>query len=145
MRAYEEDFAGWTEDTARAISEGRWQDIDCAALIDEVESLGKRDRREVASRLEILLLHLLKNEYQPERRSRSWQSSTLTQRAKLQTLLGESPSLATPAEMEEAIRKAYAFARRKAAAETGIELGTFPEMCQWTLDQIMRGDAGLEG
>ena len=94
--------------------------------------MGKRDRREIRSRFEILFLHLLKSKYQPERVSKSWETSVRTQRNKLQQLLEESPSLAAVAELKETTDKAYAFARRTAADETGLKLETFPKEMPFT-------------
>jgi len=71
MRLYDRDFLEWTEATVQAIRTGRWNDIDREALAEEIEDLGKRDRREVISRLQVLLQHLLKCKYQPEQQSSS--------------------------------------------------------------------------
>lgn len=141
MRGYHEDFVGWTEDTARAICEGRWQDIDRAALADEVESLGKRDRREVVNRIKILLLHLLKLRYQPERQTRSWFESIDTQRDLLRLILRDSPSLT--AQLPELTREAYRLARRKAFYETHLALEIFPEENPFTGAEIWGDAAGL--
>ena len=142
IREYESDFAGWAQDTANAILEGRWSEIDRAALADEVESLGKRDRREIRSRFELLFLHLLKNRYQPERRSKSWESSVRTQRNKIQQLFDESPSLATPSELRTWTDNAYAFARKMAADETGLKIETFPEEMPFTESEVWGKENG---
>ena len=110
MRSYEIDFAGWAQDTALAICDGRWSEIDRAALADEVESLAKRERLAIRSRFEILFVHLLKRRLQPERASRSWDATILQQRFRLKERLEESPSLATVPELTESMRKAYAYA-----------------------------------
>lgn len=135
MRAYDVDFVAWTEETARAIREERWSDIDRDALIDEVESLGNRDRREVISRLTVLLLHLLKTKYQPERETRSWSDTIEEQRDQLALILDDSPSLRT--RIDDLLSKAYKAARRKAAIETGIRLESFPETCEWTAAEVL--------
>lgn len=133
--AYDVDFVAWTEETAQAIREERWSDIDRDALIDEVESLGNRDRREVISRLAVLLLHLLKTKYQPERETRSWQETITEQREQLALILDDSPSLR--ARIDDFLSKAHKSARRKAAIETGIRLDTFPETCEWTAAEVL--------
>jgi hypothetical protein len=132
---YERDFFVWTQETARAIAEERWNDIDRAALIDEVESLGKRDRREVGSRLSVILLHMLKLQYQPEKQSRSWLKTIIEQRDRLASVLDDSPSLRTS--LPDLLGNAYARARTNAALETGLDIKTFPATCQWTISEIL--------
>jgi hypothetical protein len=132
---YDRDFFVWTQETARAIAEGRWDDIDRAALIDEVESLGKRDRREVESRLGVIVLHMLKIKYQPERFTRTWKDSISEQRYQLGLVLQDSPSL--KAKLPELLEDAYNHARAAAANETGLDIGAFPEICEWTLAEIL--------
>jgi len=132
---YERDFFDWTQETAKAIAEGRWDDIDREALMDEVESLGNRDRREVNSRLVIILLHMLKKKYQPERAAKSWDFSIREQRRTLRRVLKDSPSLR--AKLPEFLDDAYADARQDASYETALDISTFPEVCMWTVDEIL--------
>lgn len=131
---YDVDFVAWTEETAQAIREERWSDIDRDALIDEVESLGKRDRREVISRLTVILLHMLKTQYQPLKYTRSWALSIEEHRLRLQDLLEESPSLRPRA--PELLAKAYRSARLRAAGETALEVAAFPEACPWDFSTV---------
>ncbi len=126
MRSYETDYAGWAEDTAHAIEEGRWSEIDRVALADEVGDLARQERRAIRSRLEILFLHLLKKQFQPVKASRSWDTTILNQRLRLRELLAENPSLATTVEFEDAVSKAYKHARLRASSETGLALEAFP-------------------
>jgi hypothetical protein len=133
--AYDQDFFLWTQNTARAIQAGRFDEIDRAALADEVESLGKRDRREVESRLGVIVLHMLKAKHQPQRQTRSWQTSINRERKKLAAVLKDSPSL--KAQLPELLESAYKSACREAADETGINLQTFPETCQWSVAEII--------
>ena len=137
MRAYEQDYAGWVEDTARAIEEGRFSEIDRVALADEVRDLGKSERRELESALRVLLLHLLKQRYQPEKRTRSWEASIRVQRKHLSKFLRESPSLRP--ELSELVADAYDSARIEAEQETGLDLDTFPEICEWTVAEVLEG------
>jgi hypothetical protein len=132
---YDQDFFLWTQKTARAIEAGRFDEIDKAALADEVESLGKRDRREVESRLGVIVMHMLKAQHQPEKQTRSWQSSINRERRKLAVVLKDSPSLR--AQLPELLKSAYKSARREAADETGISLDTFAETCQWSVTEII--------
>ena len=94
---YDTDFYKWTQAQADALRAEKWELIDIANLAEEIESLGKRDRRELSSRLGILVRHLLKWHYQPERRrtGRSWQSTIMEQRRRIAGVLEQSPSLRT--------------------------------------------------
>jgi len=137
MTAYDQDFFQWTQETARAIQEGRFSEIDRAALADEVESLGKRDRREVGSRMAVILMHMLKAKYQPEKESNSWRATLLTQRRDLAKVLADSPSLRPQTAV--LLAEAYQDARIDAAAETGLAIETFPEASEWTVEQVLAG------
>ena len=134
MRTYDADFAGWAEDTARAICEGRWSDIDRTALADEVESLGKQERQRIVSRLTVLLQHLLKERYQPNKASRSWDVTVRIQRYEAQKLLDESPSL-QPA-LAGLTAQAYNGARLRAIRETGLADEIFPDTLPFTDAEI---------
>jgi hypothetical protein len=137
-RAYSEDYAGWIEDTARAIEDGRFSEIDRAALADEVRDLGKGERRELESALRLLVMHLLKTKYQPDKASRSWQANIRVQRKQFAKFLRQSPSLRP--EPPELLSDAYDNARIDAANETGIDLNAFPETCQWTVAEVLGTD-----
>jgi hypothetical protein len=138
MTGYDQDFFQWTQETARAIEAGRFDEIDRTALADEVESLGKRDRRELGSRLAVIVMHMLKLKYQPERESRSWHASIREQRSQLELVLRDSPSLRT--NLPELLADYYESARIKAADETGIAIDTFPETCEWTVAEVLGGE-----
>lgn len=135
MRTYTEDYAGWVEDTARAIEDGRFGEIDRAALADEVRDLGRSERRELESALRVLLLHLLKVKYQPQKRSASWEASIRVQRKQVEKFLRQSPSLRS--ELCELLSDAYEHARIEAANETGLDLTVFPETCEWTAGEVL--------
>ncbi len=90
---YEQDFFEWTQTTAALIRAGKWQAIDPESIAEEIESLGKRDRRELGSRLQLLVMHLLKWYYQPSERSGIWRGTIEDQRTEILDLLGDSPSL----------------------------------------------------
>jgi len=137
---YEQDFYAWTQTTAALIRAGKWYDLDRDALAEEIESLGKRDWRELASRIAVLLRHLLKWRYQPERRQRgrSWRSTIWEQRSRLRRLLHQSPSLAPL--VSQTIQEEYAEACQRAREETGLPLTTFPTACPWTAEQVLDTD-----
>jgi len=137
---YEEDFYAWTQTTAALIREGKWHDLDQEAVAEEIESLGKSDWRELASRIAVLLRHLLKWRYQPERRQRgrSWRSTIWEQRSRLRRLLRQSPSLAPLVPLT--LQEEYAEARQRASEETGLPLATFPPTCPWEAAQVLDVD-----
>jgi len=137
---YSEDFYTWTQTTAALIRSGKWSDIDPESLAEEVESLGKSQQRELASRLDVLLMHLLKWRYQPARRQtgQSWRSTIRTQRRELRRLLMQNPGLQSMVDL--AISDSYAEACLDAADETGLPLPTFPPACPWTPEQVLGAD-----
>jgi hypothetical protein len=135
LRAYTEDYAGWVEDTAKAIEEGRFEEIDRSALADEVRDLGKSERRELRSALSILLRHLLKTKYRPEKASRSWQATIRVQRQHIAEFMEESPSLRR--DLPKLLAGAYDNARIDAANETSLDIDAFPEVCEWTITEVL--------
>lgn len=132
---YAADFALWSQQTARLLREGRWQDIDMEHLAEEIEGLSKSEKRAIASQLVRLLLHLLKWQYQPRRRSDSWLDSITDARLQIELAVQDSPSLsAYPAEQLE---RCYQKARRSAAIQTRLPAGTFPEQCPFALGDVL--------
>ncbi len=137
---YEQDFYKWTQATAALIRQGKWHEVDPECLAEELESLGKRDRRELGSRLEVLAMHLLKWCYQPERRedSHSWYDTILEQRGQMQQLLNDSPSLRP--RVATLLAQHYRRARRRAMGETQLPATAFPQECPWSAAQILDDD-----
>jgi hypothetical protein len=136
---YEQDFYAWANEQAALLRAGQFTVADVAHIAEEIESMGRSEKRELVGRLTVLLLHLLKWEYQPERRSRSWSLSIDNARDALQVHLDDNPSLTS--RLAEALATAYRQARRQAAIETGIALETFPAVRPWTFDQAMQAPA----
>src|SRR5712691_1604691 len=93
MKLYETDFYQWTQDTSDRLRRGEFTQIDVAALVEEVENLGKSEKSALQSRLAVLISHLLKWDCQSARRSRSWQATIEVQRSRIERLLKQSPSL----------------------------------------------------
>ena len=135
---YEEDFFRWTERQAALMRAGRTDLVDWENVAEEIESLGRRDRRAVKSRLRVLIMHLLKWRAQPQARSGSWRNTIRTQRAELRDVLADSPSLRRVARSVPA--KVYPLARTGAADETGLELAMFAEECPFTAEQVLDDD-----
>ena len=133
---YETDFYAWTQETAQRLRSGEFEAIDMAELIDEVIDLGNRHKEQLESRLTILIAHLLKWDHQPQRRSNSWRGTIRLQRNRIQRLLLKMPSLR--ASIPEVLREAYEDALALAVQETSLKETTFPPVCPYTLDEILR-------
>jgi hypothetical protein len=131
---YERDFYSWALEQARLVREGRWTAIDQENVAEEIESLGREQFAKLRSALRIILIHMLKWDHQPARRSRSWATSISNQRSELFFLLEDSPSLRN--RLEEATASAYRRARMQALQETGLTPKRFPESCPYTFDEI---------
>lgn len=137
---YEQDFYAWTQSTAALIRAGKWYDLDPEALAEEVESLGARDHRELRRRLQRLVTHLLKWQYQPAGRQtgQSWRSTIRTQRDEIAALLEQSPSLRRT--VIEVLDGRYHRARENASDQTRLPMATFPKACPWTPEQVLDDD-----
>jgi hypothetical protein len=142
---YEQDFFQWTQTTAALIHQGKWHAVDIECVAEELESLGKRDRRELASRLQVLVMHLLKWHYQPEGRvqDHSWRSTIRTQRLELRLLLQDSPSLRP--QVAAFAADVYPAVRADACDETELPETTFPQECPWTTAQLLADDCWPAG
>lgn len=132
---YEDDFYAWTQSTAALLRTGRFSEVDVAHLAEEVEDMGKRDRRDLDRRLQVLLVHLLKWQLQPDRRSPSWKGTVVTQRAGIEGVLRDSTSL-RPRVASELARN-YGVAVERVAAETGPAVETLPATCPWSAAQLL--------
>ena len=132
---YDSDFYAWTQEQAKLLRQQKWESVDIANLIEEIETLGRQERRELKNRLGILLGHLLKWQYQPELRGNSWLATIREQRREVETLLQENPSLKPY--LGEVIQKAYASGLDLAVRETNLPYATFPEICPYTLEQAL--------
>ncbi|MBC6455282.1 MAG: DUF29 domain-containing protein [Hormoscilla sp. SP5CHS1] len=135
---YTTDFNEWVQQTAQLLRARRWQDLDLQHLIEEVEDLGKSERRGVASQLTRLLLHLLKWQYEPQRRSDSWLDSITDARTQIDLAIEDSPSLRSYPEAQ--LKQSYQRARRQAAKQTEMPLEVFPENCPYALDLVLDED-----
>jgi Domain of unknown function DUF29 len=132
---YEIDFYAWTQQQAAFIRDGRWEEIDRSNLVEEIESLGKQQRQELRNRLGVLLGHLLKWQFQPSARNRSWLSTLRLQRLEIIDLLDDNPSLKPY--LEEAIDRAYLRGLAIAIDETNLPDQAFPATCEYTLTEIL--------
>ncbi|EMD0638835.1 DUF29 domain-containing protein [Salmonella enterica] len=137
---YETDFYAWTQEQAELLRAGKLTEIDAVSLLEEIESMGRSEKRELQSRLVKLFSHLLKCRYQPGLYSMSWHLTIKGQRIEIADCLADSPSLKS--KLEPICAKAYELGRVEAAAETGFKLTTFPESSPWTFDEAMTVDYG---
>lgn len=135
---YEIDFYAWTQQQVQFLQEEKWNRLDVPNLIEEIESLGKQQRNELTNRLGVLLGHLLKWEFQPSHRSRSWLLTIREQRRQILRLLKQSPSLRPY--LQEAIEEAYESGLDLAVGETLLDYETFPQGCPYSQEQILNPD-----
>lgn len=132
---YDTDFQRWLFENARLLREGRLCDADIANIAEELEDMGRSEHRALGSHLTVLLLHLLKWQFQPTRRGSSWQLSIDNARDAIEELLNESPSMRGGVPL--LIEHKYRLARRNAVTETRLPAPTFPERCPYTSDQVL--------
>jgi hypothetical protein len=132
---YLTDFSSWISQTAQLLREHRWHELDLPNLIEEVEDLGKSERRGITSQLTRLLLHLLKWQYQPQRRSDSWLDSITDARTQIELAIEDSPSLTSYPLVQ--LEESYHRARRQAAKQTNMEISVFPETCPYSLELVL--------
>jgi hypothetical protein len=132
---YEKDFYAWTQEQAKLLLEGKWDGLDVANLVEEIESLGKQQRQKLRNRLGVLLGHLLKWEFQSSKRSKKWFITLREQRRRIRDLLQESPSLKPY--LPEALQKAYEDGVDLAVRETPLSDRDLPSACPYTLEQVL--------
>jgi hypothetical protein len=141
---YEADFHAWALDQAGRLRAGlNMEYIDREHIAEELESLGGSEEQQLINRLAVLLAHMLKWEFQPDKRSRSWSATMKEQRKRIARLLSKMPSLRS--KLAESIVDAYDIAITFASAEAMIIEEDFPKECPYDLEQIMQGTADEEG
>ena len=138
---YEADYAAWLDHQVRLLKADRWSEVDKDNLIDEVESLGRSEFRSFVSAIEIVLIHMLKWDFQPQRRTAGWIASIIEHRRRIEAELEDSPSYA--ARCEEAVHRAYRTAPIAAARETRLPISTFPADCPYSWSEIVDRDHEL--
>ena len=132
---YHTDFYRWTQQQAQLIRSGNLEALDLDNILEEIESMGRSERRQLGHRLDVLLMHLLKWHFQPEHRSSSWEGSIKEQRYRITRLLNANPSLKP--DIADIMVEAYQAARITAFKETGIDVDSFPEVCPWSFAEIV--------
>ena len=132
---YNTDFYGWTQQQAALLRDEEYAELDLPNLIEEIEAMGRSEKRELASRLQVLIMHLLKWQYQAQLRSRSWQSTMRTQRSDLARLLADNPTL--HATVPDVIAQIYPDAVLDATEETGLLAPIFPSTCPYSTTEVL--------
>jgi hypothetical protein len=135
---YDRDFVLWTEEQAKLLRAGRFDRVDLANLVEEVESLGRSDKRALRTELRRLATHLLKWIYQPAKRTVSWSITISDARSKIDAILIDSPSLRPIA--DTLFAETYGPARNDALRQTGLEKRSLPTEPPFTLDQVLDDD-----
>jgi hypothetical protein len=135
QQLYDRDFYAWANEQAGLLRAGKLSEADIEHIAEEIESMGKSEKRELVSRLTVLLLHMLKWCYQPDLRGKSWRLTLEEQRDERETHLADNPSLKST--LEDSVVVAYRRAILGAARETDIDRSVFPAVCPWSIQQIM--------
>ncbi|ACA98969.1 protein of unknown function DUF29 [Picosynechococcus sp. OG1] len=132
---YDQDFNLWLAETVRFLKEGKLLEVDYGNLIEELETMGQSEKNALKSNLKILLMHLLKYQFQPEKRTNSWRYTITEHRQRILDSLEISPSL--KGFFEQEFERCYQNARRLAADETGISIGNFPKISPFTISESL--------
>jgi len=135
---YELDFYDWIQRQADSLRARKFSELDLDNLVEEIETMGRSERRSLTSALTLLLMHLIKWQYQPLLRSRSWSLTIRNQRHEVAMILKDSPSLKSF--LASAVETAWQKARNNAESETGIEESRFPLQCPWPFEVFMNND-----
>ncbi len=132
---YDHDFYAWANEQAQLLRAGHFTQADIAHIAQEIESMGKTEKRELVHRLTVLMLHLLKWQFQSSKRGTSWETSIKVQRIQTGEHIEDNPSLKH--KLPEFIASAYKVARLEAIEETGLKKQIFPETCPYSFEQMM--------
>lgn len=135
---YEADFHAWTLEQAALLKARQLHHLDIESLTEEIESLGRAERRELRNRLVVLMGHLLKWQFQPDRRSNSWQATITGQRREILELLSEQPSLKS--NLDAAFVGSWKAGVDLAVEETDLPYSHFPDTCPYTFEQVLNGE-----
>ncbi|MGI8988977.1 MAG: DUF29 domain-containing protein [Bryobacteraceae bacterium] len=132
---YDRNFYEWTQATAQSLRAGQLDSVDLDRVAEELQDMGKRDKLELESRMDVLVAHLLKWDYQPEKRSDSWANTVEEQRRRIQRQLALMPSLR--AHLRASLPDIYEYAVRTAARRTKKDISAFPAECPYSIERIL--------
>ncbi len=135
---YDQDFYLWLQTTINILKEGKFAEVDLENLLEELESMGRSEKNALKSNLRILVMHLLKYKYQPEKRTNSWRYTITEHRQRLQDTFKTSPSLYRF--FEEIFNESYQNARKLASDETGLSINLFPPESPFTVEEVLNPD-----
>jgi hypothetical protein len=135
---YQLDYLQWIERTIAHLQHENYDQVEWEHLIEEIKDMGRSERRGLESNLIILLLHLLKWQYQPSHRSGSWEGSILEHRRRIHKAIEDSPSLHPY--LQAILAESYTAAQKQAKAETGLPLEIFPIQCLYSLPELLSDD-----
>ncbi len=135
---YERDVFAWANEQAALIRARRFDLLDIENIAEEILDVGKSEQREIASRMAVLLAHLLKWKFQPQFQGKSWRATIKTQRQAIADHLDDVPSLRQKLRDEKWVHGAYRDARLSASKETKIDFDDFPETCPWGMEAILQ-------
>lgn len=138
QKLYDRDYYLWLENTAQILREENLERLDIPNLLEEIEDMGKSEKRAVFNNLKILLMHLLKYKYQQQKRSNSWRYTITEHRQRIEAAFEDSPSLNKY--FLESFDKCYQNARKLAADETGLSIDTFPVQSPFTSEETLHSD-----
>lgn len=132
---YNKDFYQWTKKQSKILKNRDYIDLDIINLVEEIQSLGKRDLRALKSQFIVLLLHMLKIRHQPNKKTKSWESSIKNSKNEIELLLDDSPSLKK--QLKNVVEYAYEKACKQASEETGLHENIFPKTCPWEINDLL--------
>jgi len=132
---YEKDVVAWAMEQAALLRAGNLSALDIEHIAEEIEDVGKSEKRELASRMAVLLSHLLKWQHQPGRRGSSWTRTLKEQRKAIAAAIRQTPSLKASLSDADWLAGVWADAVTKAVDETGLD--SFPEDCPWSMVQVL--------
>ena len=135
LHSYDGDIVAWANEQARLLREGQFSKLDIEHIADEIEDVGKSEKRELRNRMAVLLAHLLKWQRQPERQGNSWRRTIIAQRKEIAYHLEEAPSLKGKLTDPRWFDMVWAKALAQAVSETGLDV--FPDVCPWTTEEIL--------
>ncbi|MGL5872929.1 MAG: DUF29 domain-containing protein [Xenococcaceae cyanobacterium] len=137
-KLYDRDFSLWIDTTVEQLKHKKLDNIDWENLIEEIESLGKSEKNALKSNLRILLMHLLKWEFQQDRRSNSWSYTITEHNIRINNAFQDSPSLKSY--FADIFDDCYRDARKLAAKQTGLDINIFPVSCPFAREDVLNSD-----
>jgi hypothetical protein len=135
---YDQDFYLWLQTTINLLKQGKFAEVDLENILEELESMGRSEKNAIKSNLRILVMHLLKYKYQPEKRTNSWRYTITEHRQRLQDTFKTSPSLYRF--FEDIFNESYQNARKLASDETGLSINLFPPESPFTVEEVLNPD-----